>query len=86
MLEQAHPQLYGFDVYTLGTILAASPLMMLVAIWLALGVRDPHKRVKALNERREQLKAGIASQGPKSAPSFCAATTPPTRSAASSTS
>jgi tight adherence protein C len=35
-------------------------LAMLVAIWTALSVRDPMaKRVKALNERRDELKAGI---------------------------
>lgn len=55
------PTLLGFDVIFVGTLLvfvAAAAAMM--AIYAAVTVRDPMaKRVKALNDRREQLKAGI---------------------------
>lgn len=62
-----HPHLLGLDVYVIGTLLAAlAAAMVLVVIYAALTVRDPmQKRVKALNERREQLKAGIMSSAPK---------------------
>ena len=57
------PTLLGFDVIWVGTVLAfvaASAVML--AIYAAVTVRDPMaKRVKALNERREQLKAGIVA-------------------------
>lgn len=57
------PTLLGFDVYLIGSILlgiAAAAVML--AIYAAVTVRDPMaKRVKALNERREQLKAGIVT-------------------------
>lgn len=63
----AHPHLMGFDVFVVGSLLAGvAAVMVLVAIYAALTVRDPmQKRVKALNERREQLKAGIVSTSPK---------------------
>lgn len=63
----AHPHILGFDVIVVGTFLAAvAAVMVMVAIYAALTVRDPmQKRVKALNERREQLKAGIVSNAPK---------------------
>lgn len=56
-----HPTLMGIDVIWVGSILAAvAGLAVVLAIYAALTVRDPMaKRVKALNERREQLKAGI---------------------------
>ena len=57
------PTLLGLDVYLIGSILigiAAAAVML--AIYAAITVRDPMtKRVKALNERREQLKAGIVT-------------------------
>ncbi len=57
------PTLLGFDVYVVGSVLigiAAAAVML--AIYAAITVRDPMtKRVKALNERREQLKSGIVS-------------------------
>lgn len=55
------PTLLGFDVILVGTVLAGVAVMaVMMAIYAALTVRDPMaKRVKALNERREQLKAGI---------------------------
>ncbi|TFI57899.1 type II secretion system F family protein [Sphingomonas parva] len=57
----------GIDVLTVATFLAAIATMaVLVAIYAATTVRDPMaKRVKALNERREQLKAGIVTASNK---------------------
>ncbi len=61
------PQLLGIDVFFVATILAAvATAAVLVAIYAAVTVRDPMaKRVKALNERREQLKAGITASTAK---------------------
>lgn len=55
------PTVMGIDVLMVATLLAGvAAFAVLVAIYAALSVRDPMaKRVKALNERREQLKAGI---------------------------
>ena len=55
------PTVMGIDVVMVGTFLAAiATFFVLVAIYAATTVRDPMaKRVKALNERRDQLKAGI---------------------------
>lgn len=55
------PTLLGIDVIWVGSILVAiAALATMFAIYAAVTVRDPMaKRVKALNERREQLKAGI---------------------------
>jgi tight adherence protein C len=57
------PMLMGIDVLWAGTILAAvAAFAVIVAIYTATTVRDPmQKRVKALTERREQLKAGIVA-------------------------
>jgi len=63
MLNQpAGPSVLGFDVLFIGTILiAVAASAVILAIYTAITIRDPMaKRVKALNERREQLKAGIA--------------------------
>ncbi len=59
----AGPTLLGFDVIWVGTILAAIAAgAVMLAIYAAITVRDPMaKRVKSLNERREQLKAGIVT-------------------------
>ncbi|MET0373217.1 MAG: type II secretion system F family protein [Rhizorhabdus sp.] len=59
--DPLRPTLLGFDVIWIGTILVAvATLALLLAIYAAVTVRDPMtKRVKTLNERREQLKAGI---------------------------
>ncbi|MES2492730.1 MAG: type II secretion system F family protein [Pseudomonadota bacterium] len=59
----AHPTILGFDVVLIGTILAGvAALAVVLAIYAAITVKDPMvKRVKALNERREQLKAGIVT-------------------------
>jgi len=59
--------LLGFDVLWIGSILAGlAAAAVLFAIYTAITIRDPmQKRVKALNERREQLKAGIVTQSAK---------------------
>ena len=62
MLQQAPgPTLLGVDVYWVATMLAALGIAaVLLAIYAATTVRDPMaKRLTALNERRDQLKAGI---------------------------
>ena len=57
------PTLLGIDVVFVATILSGiATLAVLMAIYAATTVRDPMaRRVKALNERREQLKAGIVA-------------------------
>jgi len=57
------PTIMGIDVVYVATALSAvATFAVLVALYLATTVRDPMaKRVKALNERREQLKAGIVA-------------------------
>ncbi len=61
------PTLLGVDVIAAGSILAGiAAAFVMLAIYAAITVRDPMaKRVKALNERREQLKAGIVVAGAK---------------------
>ena len=63
------PTLLGFDVIWVGTVLAGvAAIAVMLAIYAAITVRDPMaKRVKALNERREQLKAGIVTTSKKRA-------------------
>ena len=55
------PTLLGVDVIWVATLLSAiATFAVLLAIYAATTVKDPMaKRVKALNQRREQLKAGI---------------------------
>jgi len=68
MLDQpAGPTLLGFNVITVGTFLVAiATLAVMYAIYTAITVRDPMaKRVKSLNQRREQLKAGIVGSAKK---------------------
>ena len=62
-----HPTLLGVDVIYVATLLAAvATFAVMVAIYAATTVKDPMaKRVKALNERREQLKAGIIASTSK---------------------
>ncbi len=62
-----NPTLMGIDVIWAATLMTSvAVLAALVAIYGALTVRDPMaKRVKALNERREQLKAGITASTAK---------------------
>lgn len=57
------PTLMGVDVLWVGSLLAAvAAVAVMLAIYAAITVRDPmQKRVKALNERREQLKSGIVT-------------------------
>ncbi len=61
------PTLLGIDVLWVATIFSAlGTFAVLVAIYAAATVRDPMaKRVKALNDRREQLKAGITASTAK---------------------
>ncbi len=61
------PTLLGFDVVFVGTCLVAVAAMaVMLAIYAAITVRDPMaRRVKALNERREFLKAGIVTGSAK---------------------
>src|SRR6201996_6392652 len=62
-----HSTILGIDVLVIGTLMAAVATMaVLFAIYTATTVRDPMaKRVKALNERREQLKLGITASTSK---------------------
>ncbi len=57
------PHILGFDIIWIATILSAvATFAVLLAIYAATTVKDPMaRRVKALNERREQLKAGIVA-------------------------
>src|SRR5687768_965128 len=67
MAPATNPTLLGVDVIMVATALAAlATFAALVAIYAVTTVRDPMaKRVKALNERREQLKAGIVASTSK---------------------
>ncbi len=59
--------LLGFDVITVGTVLAGlAAFATILAIYAAVTIKDPMaKRVKSLNARREELKAGIMASGAK---------------------
>lgn len=61
------PTLLGFDVILVGTLLAGiAAFAVLMAIYAAVTVKDPMaKRVKSLNDRREELKAGIITSSAK---------------------
>src|SRR5688572_14932697 len=63
MMAAPGPTLLGVDVVWVATVLSAVATMaVLTAIYAATTVKDPMaRRVKALNERREQLKAGIVA-------------------------
>ncbi|MGE4409230.1 MAG: type II secretion system F family protein [Sphingobium sp.] len=63
----ASTTLFGLTATDVATLLAAlATVAVLVAMYAAATVRDPMaKRVKALNERREQLKAGITASATK---------------------
>ncbi len=67
MSGPSHGTILGIDFVMVGSILAAvATFAVFVAIYAAATVRDPMgKRVKALNERREQLKAGIVASTSK---------------------
>jgi len=62
-MQPSGPTLLGFDVIWIATILSGvATLAVIMAIYAAMTVKDPMaRRVKALNERREQLKAGIVA-------------------------
>jgi tight adherence protein C len=66
-MEPHHTTLLGVDVLWVGTMLAGvAAFAVLLAIYAATTVRDPMaRRVKALNDRREQLKAGITASTSK---------------------
>jgi tight adherence protein C len=63
MITPSGPTLLGFDVVLVGTIMAmVAAMAAMFAVYTAVTVRDPMaRRVKALNERREELKAGIVT-------------------------
>jgi tight adherence protein C len=63
MQQAPGPHLLGFDVVFIATMLSAvATFAVMLAIYAATTVKDPMaRRVKALNERREQLKAGIVA-------------------------
>ncbi len=67
IIAASGPTLLGVDVLWVATILAGvATLSMMLAIYAVVTVKDPMaKRVKALNERREQLKAGIIAPSGK---------------------
>jgi tight adherence protein C len=67
MQHAAGPMIMGVDVLWVATLLTAIAAMaVMVAIYAATTAKDPMaKRVKALNERREQLKAGIVASSSK---------------------
>ncbi len=66
-MAQSGPTIMGIDVVMVATFMSAiATFAVLLAIYAATTVRDPMaKRVKALNERREQLKAGIVASTSK---------------------
>ncbi len=57
------PRLLGVDVFlVIGALASVAAFAVITAIYAAVTIKDPMaKRVKALNERREQLKAGITA-------------------------
>lgn len=61
------PTILGVDIFNAATLfMAVATLALFVAVYAAVTVRNPMaRRVKALNERREQLKAGITASGTK---------------------
>jgi tight adherence protein C len=61
------PTLLGIDVLWVATLLSGvATFMVLVALYAVMTVKDPMaRRVKALNDRREQLKAGITASSSK---------------------
>ncbi len=67
MAETGGPTILGVDVLWLATLLSGvAAFAVMLAIYAVMTVRNPMaKRVKALNERREQLKAGITASTSK---------------------
>ena len=66
-METTGPTLLGIDVLWAATLLSGiATFMVLVALYAVMTVKDPMaRRVKALNDRREQLKAGITASTSK---------------------
>ena len=62
-MQASGPTILGVDVIWVATMLSAvATFAVMLAIYAATTVKDPMaRRVKALNERREQLKAGIVA-------------------------
>src|SRR3954464_4185944 len=62
-MPSSGPHILGFDIIWIATILSAvASFAVIIAIYAATTVKDPMaRRVRALNERREQLKAGIVA-------------------------
>ena len=62
-MQPSDPTFLGINVMWVATVLSAvASLAVMTAIYAATTVKDPMaRRVKALNERREQLKAGIVA-------------------------
>lgn len=68
MIDQpAGPTVLGFDVVVVGTVLAGvAAFAVVLAIYAALTIKDPMaKRVKSLEARRDELKAGIVTSSSK---------------------
>ena len=67
MNQTPGPTLLGFDVILVGTILAGlAAFAIIMAIYAAVTIKDPMaKRVKSLEARRDELKAGIVTGGTK---------------------
>jgi len=68
MIDQpAGPTLLGFDIVLVGTVLAGlAAFAVILAIYAAITIKDPMaKRVKSLEARRDELKAGIITSGSK---------------------
>jgi tight adherence protein C len=67
MTTASGPTIMGVDVVMVATFLAAvATFAVIVAIYAATTVKNPMaKRIRALNERREQLKAGIIASTSK---------------------
>ena len=67
MMADRISKILGVDLITLATMMSGvAAFAVLFAVYTALSVKDPMaKRVKALAERREQLKAGITASTSK---------------------
>jgi tight adherence protein C len=66
-LAAVAPQFLGYSIYTIATVLALMGCVVAVmAVYAGLFAADPmQRRVKALVERREQLKVGISASTSK---------------------
>ncbi|WP_200918731.1 type II secretion system F family protein [Sphingomonas sp. Leaf231] len=60
------PMIFGFDLLTVAIVLPIFGVAVLLGLYATRGLRDPMtRRVRALNDRREQLKAGITASTAK---------------------